>query len=146
MLQVDAFGRTVGPKELKRPLLAPGSLGGCLIACLLTVFAIPAEARMAPETFADIVARIAPAVVNISTTKALRRGQNLPFPAPPPGSPFEDFFREFFDQDQAPEEAPRRTSSLGSGFVVDPEGYVVTNNHVIAEADEISVVFSDERS
>jgi serine protease Do len=87
-------------------------------------------------------------VVNIATTKAARRGQapDFPFPEPPPGSPFEDFFREFFDRDQAPEQAPQRQSSLGSGFVVDASGYVVTNNHVIAEADEIQVVFGDDSS
>ena len=99
-----------------------------------------------PVSFAEIVERVAPAVVNISTTKAVTRGQmpDFPFPEPPPGSPFEDFFREFFDRDRAPEQMPRRQSSLGSGFVVDPAGYVVTNNHVIAEADEIQVVFNDE--
>jgi serine protease Do len=99
-----------------------------------------------PVSFAEIVERVAPAVVNISTTKAMTRGQipDFPFPEPPPGSPFEDFFREFFDQERTPEQMPRRQSSLGSGFVVDPEGYVVTNNHVIAEADEIQVVFNDE--
>src|SRR5262245_37176633 len=106
------------------------------------------DAGPPPISFADIVERIAPAVVNISTTKAIARGQmpDLPFPEPPPGSPFEDFFREFFDQDRAPEEMPRRQSSLGSGFVVDPRGFVVTNNHVIAEADEIQVVFNDDKS
>ena len=77
-----------------------------------------------PISFADIVERVAPAVVNISTTKAIARGQmpDFPFPEPPPGSPFEDFFREFFDQDRPPEQMPRRQSSLGSGFVVDPGG------------------------
>ena len=111
------------------------------------------EARAPMESFADIVDDIAPAVVNISTSKAIAGGgqggeEAFPFPQPPPGSPFEDFFREFFDRERSPEQAPqtRRTSSLGSGFVVDPEGYVVTNNHVIAEADEIQVVFSDEKS
>ncbi len=120
-----------------------------LAVCGLSLLVVPHTARSAPPpvSFADIVEEIAPAVVNISTTKALRRGQgapNFPVPQPPPGSPFEDFFREFFDQDRQPEQAPRRTSSLGSGFVVDPDGYVVTNNHVIAEADEITVVFADE--
>ncbi|MGI9494281.1 MAG: DegQ family serine endoprotease [Geminicoccaceae bacterium] len=110
----------------------------------------PSFARGAPDSFADIVEKIEPAVVNISTSKALSTGgqggdEQFPFPQPPPGSPFEDFFREFFDRDRSPEQqTPRRTSSLGSGFVVDPEGYVVTNNHVIAEADEIQVVFGDE--
>lgn len=117
-----------------------------ILALLVGGVAGPVTAAPPTASFADIVERIAPAVVNISTTKALSRGQALPFPEPPPGSPFEDFFREFFDRDQEPEDQPRRTSSLGSGFVVDPAGYVVTNNHVIAEADEISVVFNDERS
>jgi serine protease Do len=117
-----------------------------LVAVGLVASPWAAGAAPPPVTFADIVERVAPAVVNISTTKAIARGQmpDMPFPEPPPGSPFEDFFREFFDQDRAPEQMPRRQSSLGSGFVVDPEGFVVTNNHVIAEADEIQVVFNDE--
>jgi serine protease Do len=114
----------------------------------LAVAAQQASAGPPPISFADIVEQVAPAVVNIATTKAVRRGQgpapDFPFPEPPPGSPFEDFFREFFDRDRPPDQAPQRQSSLGSGFVVDPEGYVVTNNHVIAEADQISVVFGDE--
>jgi serine protease Do len=119
-----------------------------LLVALLLTSAGAARAAPPPVSFADIVERVAPAVVNISTTKAIARGQlpDMPFPEPPPGSPFEDFFREFFDQDRAPEQMPRRQSSLGSGFVVDPEGFVVTNNHVIAEADEIQVVFNDETS
>ncbi len=108
----------------------------------------PQPSRAGPPqiSFADIVDRVAPAVVNIATSKVVPRGQNpaFPFPAPPPGSPFEDFFREFFDRDRPPEQAPQRQASLGSGFVVDPAGYVVTNNHVIAEADEISVIFGDD--
>jgi serine protease Do len=114
----------------------------------LAVATQQASAGPPPISFADIVEQVAPAVVNIATTKAVRGGQgpapDFPFPEPPPGSPFEDFFREFFDRDRPPDQAPQRQSSLGSGFVVDAEGYVVTNNHVIAEADEISVVFGDE--
>jgi serine protease Do len=131
-----------------------GSPIGCiaLLLVVLTGAAVPrvGAAVPPPQTFADVVEQITPAVVNISTTKAVRGGAeggappDFPFPQPPPGSPFEDFFREFFDRDRSPEEMPRRTASLGSGFVVDPEGYVVTNNHVIAEAEEISVVFGDE--
>ena len=66
-----------------------------------------------PISFADIVERVAPAVVNISTTKAITRGEmpDFPFPEPPPGSPFEDFFREFFDQERTPDQMPRRQSS-----------------------------------
>jgi serine protease Do len=116
----------------------------------LPLVAVPYAASSAPPpiSFADIVERVGPAVVNISTTKAVAPGQEpeFPFPEPPPGSPFEDFFREFFDRDRLPDQVPRRQASLGSGFVVDPDGFVVTNNHVIAEADEISVVFGDERT
>lgn len=149
-----------------RPLACAGChLGRFYRRLSLTALAVPmlsmavlvsagnVEARAPMESFADIVDDIAPAVVNISTSKAITGGagqgeEAFPFPQPPPGSPFEDFFREFFDRERSPEQAPqaRRTSSLGSGFVVDPEGYVVTNNHVIAEADEIQVVFSDEKS
>jgi serine protease Do len=128
-----------------------GSPFGCaaLLLVLLVGAASPpvAAAVPPPHTFADVVERITPAVVNISTTKAIGGGESapeFPFPQPPPGSPFEDFFREFFDRDRSPEEMPRRTASLGSGFVVDPAGFVVTNNHVIAEAEEISVVFGDD--
>jgi serine protease Do len=130
---------TVSGRPPGRGLVLLAAFG--LLACPWAAGAAPP-----PVTFADIVERVAPAVVNISTTKAIARGQmpDMPFPEPPPGSPFEDFFREFFDQDRAPEQMPRRQSSLGSGFVVDPEGFVVTNNHVIAEADEIQVVFNDE--
>ena len=119
-----------------------------LAAVGLAVATQQASAGPPPISFADIVEKVAPAVVNIATTKAVRRGPgatpDFPFPEPPPGSPFEDFFREFFDRDRPPEQAPQRQASLGSGFVVDPAGFVVTNNHVIAEADEISVVFGDD--
>ena len=121
---------------------------GLVLLTALVMVPRVVDAGPPPISFADIVESVAPAVVNISTTKEIARGQmpDLPFPEPPPGSPFEDFFREFFDQDRPPQEMPRRQASLGSGFVVDPRGFVVTNNHVIAEADEIQVVFNDDKS
>jgi serine protease Do len=126
----------------------PGDRRMLLVACGVVAVPYAASAAPPPVSFAEIVERVAPAVVNISTTKAVPQGEmpEFPFPEPPPGSPFEDFFREFFDRDRMPEQMPRRQSSLGSGFVVDAEGFVVTNNHVIAEADEIQVVFSDDRT
>lgn len=99
--------------------------------------------------FTELVAQSSPAVVNISTTQKVSRrgGPRLPpgwqhqFPE---GSPFEDFFRRFFDEEG---EEPRsfETHSLGSGFIISPDGYIISNHHVIRDADEIIVRFSDRR-
>ena len=106
-----------------------------------------------PPTFADLAERLLPAVVNISTTQTIKADRNQQgdrrrgpeIPQFPPGSPFEEFFKDFFDrQQQRPDSAPRRAQSLGSGFVVDASGYIVTNNHVIADADEIKVILHDD--
>jgi serine protease Do len=114
---------------------------------LVSLAAAPPMAQaqpLPPSSFADLVAKVAPAVVNISTRRAVQGRDEAPMPQVPPGSPFEEFFKEFFDRERQPE-AQRRSFSLGSGFVIDPAGYVVTNNHVIADADEISVVFGDDK-
>ena len=74
------------------------------------------------------------------------RKSSTQVPQFPPGSPFEEFFKDFFDRDREREQqAPRRAFSLGSGFVIDPRGFVVTNNHVIADADEVTVTFNNDR-
>ncbi len=102
------------------------------------------QPRLVPDTFADLADRLLPAVVNISTTQSMRAPERMPeMPQLPPGSPFEDFFKEFFDR-QGRELTPRKATSLGSGFIIDPSGFVVTNNHVIADADEITVILHDE--
>jgi len=107
-----------------------------------------ARAADRPDSFADLAARLKPAVVNISTAQTasgVSRGER---PQAPPGSPFEDFFRDFFDRQQR-EGAPtpqRRTQSLGSGFIIDSSGIVVTNFHVVADADEINVILDDNTS
>lgn len=141
------------PQECVRPrlwILCALALG---IAFTSPAPVTPAFAQASPhvpiEGFADLVERVSPAVVNISTSRAVGGGsgdRDVPTPQFPPGSPFEDFFREFFERDRPQQEAPRRSTSLGSGFVIDAEGHVVTNNHVIADADAITVVFADERS
>jgi len=119
------------------------------------VWSTVAVARTAPDSFANLAQKLTPAVVNISTSqKVTGRSGQVPMPQFPPGSPFEEFFKDFFerqrpgDNDENNEgnnRSRRRVSSLGSGFVVDPSGIVITNNHVIAEADEITVIFSDEK-
>jgi len=96
-------------------------------------------ARALPQSFADLADEISPAVVNITTSTVVEQGTG-PMPMVPEGSPFEDFFERF--REQMPEgDRPRRSSALGSGFVISEDGYVVTNNHVIEKADEIEVEF-----
>jgi len=108
-----------------------------LAVALLLAQAI--AARALPESFADLADKISPAVVNITTSTTVERGTG-PVPMVPEGSPFEDFFERF--RDQLPEgDRPRRSSALGSGFVISEDGYVVTNNHVIENADEIDIEF-----
>ena len=106
-----------------------------LAMALLIAQAISAQAR--PESFAGLVDTVSPAVVNITTSTVVAQGTG-PSPIVPEGSPFEDFFREFQDRNG---DRPRRTSALGSGFVISEDGYVVTNNHVIESADEIIIEF-----
>ncbi len=92
----------------------------------------PATAAI-PGSFADLTDRLSPAVVNISTAQLLD-GQ----PSPGDGSPLEDLFRDLYPEGGP---GPRRVQSLGSGFVISPDGIVVTNNHVIEDADEVTVNF-----
>ncbi len=125
-------GRAVGAMALSLVVLFPGA-----------AFAQPARG---PDGVADVVEKVMDAVVNIKATQKVQV-RNVPMPQLPPGSPFEDMFNEFFNgpggQDGPAPRAPQRSSSLGSGFVIDPSGIVVTNNHVIAEANEVTVVFND---
>ncbi|WP_293963722.1 DegQ family serine endoprotease [Sneathiella sp.] len=121
---------------------------GVLVVSTLTVFtlmalmAVNAKARPAPDSFADLVEKLSPAVVNISTTQTVK-GPSGGLPQLPKGHPFEDFFKEFGNRDNG-QERERKATSLGSGFVIDADGgYVITNNHVIDGADEIKVIFKD---
>lgn len=93
-----------------------------------------------PVSFAELAEQISPSVVNI-TTSTVVAGRTGPQGIVPEGSPFEDFFREFQDRQQGQGDRPRRSSALGSGFVISEDGFVVTNNHVIEGADEILVEF-----
>ncbi|MEN8841655.1 MAG: trypsin-like peptidase domain-containing protein, partial [Octadecabacter sp.] len=103
-----------------------------LALSLLTV--VRADAQNRPATFADLAEQISPSVVNITTSTVIA-GRTGPQGVVPEGSPFEDFFNEFGD------DGPRRSSALGSGFVISADGFIVTNNHVIEGADEIEIEF-----
>lgn len=106
----------------------------------------PVDASGNIKSFADLSEQLLPSVVNIATTQKLDALENMPqMPDFPPGSPFEDFFEEFLDRHRgSPETSP---SSLGSGFVIDAEkGYIVTNNHVIANSEEIRVILHNDES
>ncbi|MGQ3670857.1 DegQ family serine endoprotease [Xanthobacter sp. TB0136] len=98
-----------------------------------------------PDTVADAAEKVMDAVVNISTSQNVAASRSVTVPDLPPGAPFEEFFEEYFKnrQEDGGENTPRRVSSLGSGFVIDPAGLIVTNNHVIADADEIYANFND---
>jgi serine protease Do len=128
-------------------MVARRALLGVLAAGLVLGNAAAALAR-APDGFADLAERLTPAVVNISTTQRIKggtdQGEDVPMPQFPPGSPFEDFFKDFFDKQKRGEGAqPRKVTSLGSGFIIDAAGLIVTNNHVINDADSITVTLAD---
>ena len=111
---------------------------GALALAFVLVQALSAQAR--PESLAPLAEKISPSVVNITTTTTVA-GRTGPQGIVPEGSPFEDFFREFQDRNGGEGDRPRRSSALGSGFVISEDGYVVTNNHVIDGADEILIEF-----
>ncbi len=97
-----------------------------------------------PASVADLADKLSPAVVNISTSQKVTGTEGVPMPQVPEGTPFREFFEEFFKrQQEGQNRAPRNANSLGSGFVIDPAGIVITNNHVIEGADEIEVIFND---
>ena len=124
----------------------PGRVAGLAALCLFAIifaFTASAFAQMrGPGSVADLAEKLQDAVVNISTTQTLKGGKGVPFPNIPKGSPFEEFFEDFFDRQQRPGR-PRKVTSLGSGFVIDSSGLIVTNNHVIDGAEEIFIKFRD---
>ncbi|WP_245417824.1 Do family serine endopeptidase [Cohaesibacter celericrescens] len=104
---------------------------------------MPHQTSMGPKSVADLAERLIPAVVNISTRSLVDSKDSIPLPKVPDGSPFQDFFEDFFEKNQEEGGRKRSVQSLGSGFVIDASGLIVTNNHVIAGADKIRVKFSD---
>jgi serine protease Do len=149
----DMTGAIPALSRRLRPWLAAICLGASSV-----LMAAPAFAR-GPDGIADVAEKVIDAVVNISTSQTVEakgggEGRGA-MPQLPPGSPFEEFFDDFFKNrrggpggnskgaDKGGDMQPRKTNSLGSGFIVDTSGIVVTNNHVIADADEINIVMND---
>ena len=141
----------------QRKLAAGGTLAASIALALMLAAPSPnaAESTTASNTkapvvvvrqsFADLVERVQPAVVNVSTKTRVSQAasQGLPFQFPP-GSPQEERFREFFEKrfGKNNQDAPQ-ARGVGSGFIVDADGYVVTNHHVIKGAHEIIVTLND---
>jgi serine protease Do len=117
------------------------------IAAVGLALSVPAVAEGlrpgSPDTFADLVERLSPAVVNVSTTQIVElKGSGFDVD---PGDPFEEWFKEFGPRDRDSDKPRRRRqSTLGSGFIIDGSGYVVTNNHVVEKADKVSVILADD--
>ena len=101
--------------------------------------------RSAPDSFAALVDDLIPAVVSIASTTIIKQRPEQLIPEFPEGSPFEEFFRDYFNREQRKSPSQRPLVGLGSGFILDESGIVVTNNHVIEAADEISVIMFDQK-
>ena len=130
-------------RQVRRPALATVAAAAMVLPALST----SSFARGGPDGISDVAERVIDAVVNISTSQKVE-ARNTPMPQLPNDPQLDELFKDFFNRrgqndPQNRERGPRRVNSLGSGFVIDATGIVVTNNHVIAEADEITVILND---
>src|SRR6201987_5636605 len=129
-------------RQIRQPAVAAVTAAAIAVPALST-----ASAARGPDTIADVSEKVIDAVVNISTSQKVE-ARNSPMPQLPNDPQLDELFRDFFNRrgqgdPKNRERGPRRVNSLGSGFIIDPSGIVVTNNHVISEADEITVILND---
>ena len=129
-------------RQVRRPALATVAAAAMVLPALST-----SSFARGPDGISDVAERVIDAVVNISTSQKVE-ARNTPMPQLPNDPQLDELFKDFFNRrgqndPQNRERGPRRVNSLGSGFVIDATGIVVTNNHVIAEADEITVILND---
>jgi serine protease Do len=102
------------------------------------------SANAVPDSFADLVDELIPSVVSIASTTIVKNQNKQPMPKFPEGSPFDEFFKDYFENEQRRSPSRQPMVGLGSGFIVDKSGIIVTNNHVIEGADEITVIMHDQ--
>src|SRR5262245_48760833 len=129
-------------RQVRRHALVTVAAAAMVLPALST-----ASAARGPDNIADIAEKVIDAVVNISTSQKVET-RNPPMPQLPNDPQLDELFRDFFNRrgqgdPQNRERGPRRVNSLGSGFVIDPSGIVVTNNHVISEVVAITVILND---
>ena len=133
-------------RQARRPALVAAA-SAAMILPALSPWSSPAWAARGPDAISDVAERVIDAVVNISTSQKVE-ARNAPTPQLPNDPQLDELFRDFFSRrgqgdNQNRDRSPRRVNSLGSGFIIDSAGIVVTNNHVISEADEITVILND---
>src|SRR5271166_5189192 len=138
--------RTPTPlRRRARHALAAAAASAFFAAPLALAPATPAFAQARPINLADLVDSVADAVVNISATQTIEEKGGAT-PDLPKGTPFDEMFEEFFKNHGInPRPRARQAQSLGSGFVIDASGIVITNNHVVGDANDIVVIFTDGR-
>src|SRR5437016_6888631 len=129
-------------RQIRQPALAAVAAAAIAVPALSS-----SSTARGPDTIADVSEKVIDAVVNISTSQKVET-RNSPLPQLPNDPQLDELFRDFFNRrgqgdQQNRERGPRRVNSLGSGFIIDSSGIVVTNNHVISEADEITVILND---